>query len=299
MNIGYYMQRAALKILSRSYWYNHVVFADCAKFWSHKTFNLDIVNLGSSSALAAFDYSGHPELKAANWAMAPQTFVADMEILRNYCSFLKKGASVVIPVCPLSCLGGSNDDLADKYYTILNIASIPHASFRRYKQQVQIRQQPWLFYPILPIDWLRNKIRRFHKPQYEQDAQIRINSWKKEFSIIDFDYDLSLVNKDAFDDGVLVLKKIFRFCKERNFQPILVLPPVHKTLSSYFTQTVRKKFIDNFIEQALKDEDDVLYLDYFMDERFSTKMFADSFLLNKKGAVLFTDIVLKDLNLHN
>ena len=295
MKIGYYIQRAAFKILSRSYWYNHVAFSDCAKFWSHRTFGLDIVNLGSSSSVAAFDYSGHPELKAANWAMAPQTFMADYEILRNYASFLKKGATVIIPICPFSSLGGSNDDLADKYYTVLNIASIPHASYRRYTKQMQIRQQPWLYFPALPVDWLRSKIRRFRKPQYEQDARIRVNSWKKEFSIIDFDYELSLVNKDAFDDGVVLLKKILSYCKARDFKPVMVLPPVHQALSTLFTPAMRRKFIDSFVAQALEGEDKVAFLDYFEDKRFTSDMFADSFLLNKKGAVLFTDVVLKDI----
>ena len=296
MKLSYYIQRASFKLLSRTYWYNNVAFGDCAKFWKHRTFEMDVVNLGSSSGKAAFDYSAYPSLKAANWAMAPQTFVADLEILRNYCCFLKEGATVILPICPFSSLGGANDDLPDKYYTVLNIASIPNASFRRYRAQMQIKEKPWLYFPALPVDFLRNKIKRFKTTDIEIDANIRLNSWKKEFSILDFENELSIVNKDSFDDGISVLKKIFNFCKSHRYRVVVILPPVHEALSSKFTPSMKRKFIDAFVEKAIKDEN-VDFFDYFTDKRFTKEMFSDSFLLNKRGASLFTDIVLKDINI--
>lgn len=92
-------------LIRRSYWYNNILFPDCKKFWSHNTFNLDVVNLGSNSGKYAFEYS-EEHVKAANWAMGPQTLLADFEILKNYCSYLKNDAVVIIPLCPFTCLGG-------------------------------------------------------------------------------------------------------------------------------------------------------------------------------------------------
>lgn len=296
MKLSYYIQRASFRLLSRTYWYNNVAFGDCAKFWKHRTFDMDVVNLGSSSGKAAFDYSAYPLLKAANWAMAPQTFVADLEILRNYSCFLKEGATVILPICPFSSLGGANDDFPDKYYTVLNIASIPNASFRRYKAQMQIKEKPWLYFPALPIEFLHNKLKRFRKPNVEIDAQIRLSSWKKEFSILDFENELSIVNKDSYDDGISILKQIFDYCKSHHFNVVAVLPPVHEALSNEFTLGMKQKFIDAFIGEAIKGED-VAFLDYFTDKRFTGDMFNDSYLLNKKGARIFTDIVLKDIKL--
>ena len=88
-------------LLKRSYWYNEKLLPDCKKFIYHNRYNLDIVNLGSSSAKYAFDYSGL-EVAASNWAMEPQSFVNDYAVLTNYSSFLKKGAKVIIPICPFS-----------------------------------------------------------------------------------------------------------------------------------------------------------------------------------------------------
>ena len=72
-------------LVRRSYWYNEVVFPDCKKFWTHKVFNLDVVNLGSTSGLNAFNYEGVP-LKAANWALGHNPILADQEMLNNYFS---------------------------------------------------------------------------------------------------------------------------------------------------------------------------------------------------------------------
>lgn len=298
MSISSKIQNGLNKLVRRSYWYNNIAFSDCRKFWKHKTFDMDVVNLGSTSALAAFDYSDFPQLKAANWAMAPQTLIADYEILRNYSCFLKKGASVIIPLCPFSCLGGSKDDFPDKYYTVLNIASIPHASFYRKQLQQQIMQNPWRFYPVAQFFYRIPKAKNVNveKEAFEADAIKRMSSWQKEFSILDFSYPLTLVNKDAYDDGVEILNQMIIYCKEHDFIPVVILPPVHKALSSQFDNKKKSLYIESFVSAALKGQN-IKFLDYFNDESFSSKMFANSFILNEKGAKLFTKTVLKDLNI--
>lgn len=279
----------------RSYWYNHTVFGDCSKFWGHRTFDMDVVNLGSSSALAAFDYSEYPKLKAANWAMAPQSFVADYEILKNYSCYLRPGATVIIPICPFSCLGGSNNDLPDKYYTVLNIASMPHASFRRQQEQQRIRQHPWSYIPFVQLLSINHKKKDMEIAFFQNDATNRMEGWKKEFSIMSFDYPLSILNKDAYEDGVILLSDMINYCKERGYKPVLVLPPVHKTLSSCFTPQMKTKCVDSFVGKVLPE--DVFFLDYFTDDRFTDAMFSNSFLLNSKGASLFTKICLTDIKI--
>ena len=149
MSVTLLKKRVLNKLVRKSYWYNHIEFADCAKFWNHRTFGMDVVNLGSTSALAAFDYSAYPQLKAANWAMAPQTSLADYEILRNYSCYLREGATVIIPLCPFTCLGGSKDYFSDKYYTVLDIASIPHASYIKKQLVMERENNPFIYYPFM------------------------------------------------------------------------------------------------------------------------------------------------------
>lgn len=287
------IQRVLNALVRRSYWYNNIAFADCRKFWIHRTFDLDVVNLGSSSALAAFDYSAYPQLKTANWAMAPQTLVADFEILRNYSCFLKKGAIVIIPLCPFSSLGGSNDNLADKYYTVLNIASIPHASFRRQQEQLQIKQNPWRYYPLAQLLSRKSKAKDIDKNTFEADAKMRMESWRKEFSIIRFSDSLSLVNQDSYKDGVEILRKMIDLCEEREFRPVLVMPPVSEAMRMQFAPEMKALFIYEFVSEVAGEK--TLFLDYFADDRFMDFDFQNSFILNAAGAKKFTEIVLKEM----
>ena len=292
MSISGIIQRVLNKLARRSYWYNHIEFADCQKFWLHNTFDLDVVNLGSSSALAAFDYSAYPNLKAANWAMAPQTLVADFEILRNYSCYLKNGATVIIPLCPFSCLGGSNSDLADKYYTVLNLASIPHASFKRQQQQIQIKNNSWRYYPLAQLLAKKPKNKGIDKNEFEADAKMRMESWKREFSLIRFSDPLSLVNKDAYSDGAALLSQMVAYCKDRDFHPVFVMPPVSDAMRKQFTPEMKTLFIDDFVKKGVGKK--AMFLDYFADTRFADDCFQNSFILNGTGAKKFTDVVLKE-----
>lgn len=293
MSIGGIIQRVLNKLVRKSYWYNNIAFGNCEKFWIHRTFDLDVVNLGSSSSVAAFDYSGFVNLKTANWAMEPQALVADFEILRNYSCYLRKGATVIIPLCPFSCLGGSNDDLADKYYTVLNIASIPHASYRRQQQQMEIKNNPWRYYPLIQLIARNPKTTNLEAGKFAADAKMRMESWRKEFSMIRFTDPLSIVNKDAFIDGVNLLKEMISYCKYRKFYPVIVVPPVSEAMRSMFTESMKEVFIDSFIEKSI--DKDILVLNYFNDLRFYDNDFKNSFILNTEGAKKFTKIVINDI----
>ena len=295
MSVVSKVKRVLNALVRRSYWYNNIEFADCAKFWKHNTFNLDVVNLGSSSALAALDYSDYPHLKAANWAMSPQTTLADYEVLRNYSCYLRKGATVIIPLCPFTCIGGSKDYFADKYYTVLDIASIPHASYIKKQQVMERKQNPILYYPLMQL--FTRKSKKYYALMDEEslvkDAKMRMESWRKEFSINRFSDPFSLVNRDAYDDTAAILKKMISFCIERNYRPVMVMPPVTKALQSQFTNELKLLCIDDFVTKAVGK--DIKFLDLFADERFTNEHFQNSFMLNMAGAKLFTDVVMKEI----
>ena len=244
MSISGIIQRVLNKLVRKSYWYNNIAFGNCEKFWMHRTFDLDVVNLGSSSSVAAFDYSGFVNLKTANWAMTPQTLVADLEILRNYSCYLRKGATVIIPLCPFSCLA----------------------------------RKP--------------KTTNLEVGNFAADAKMRMESWRKEFSMIRFTDPLSLVNKDAYEDGAKILSRIVDYCVERDFNPIIVMPPVTEALREQFTSEMKKLFIDDFIKEGIGNK--AKFLDYFEDKRFDLSDFQNSFIMNSEGAIKFTGIVLKD-----
>ena len=283
------------RIVRKTYWFNNILFPDCRKFWTLHEFDQEIVNLGSRSALCGFNYDAL-SLKAKNWALAPQSFVGDYEILRNYYSYLAQNAVVLLPICPFSCLGGGNDYLDDRYYTILNIASIPHASYRRKQQVLQMMNHAYSFYPAAEI--LKSFTRIFRKKQtchdFSSDASSKMLQWGKEFSITDFEKSFSLVNKDRYKDSSMQLTEIIDFCIERSLIPVLVLPPITKELSGFFTKEMKEKYMYSFIRES--NEHNILFLDYLDDEEFINKeYFQNSFLLNDLGSKVFTKRVICDL----
>lgn len=284
-------------VVRRTQWFNDVVFPDCRKFWNQRSMGLDVVNLGSSSAKCGFDYLGL-NLKAANWAMQPQSFVGDLAILENYCSFLKPGAVVIIPLCPFSSLGGGNDDLADKYYSVIRFISMPHASLKKRQYIQDLMNYPLKYYPL--YEMLRDFVYLFRSKKealvlnFEVDANRWISSWMKEFSLYDLHYPLALVNQDRFNDTVVALSGLLEFCSGHGYNPVLVLPPMSKHLSSKLDEGFRKQFIYNLVEKA--NTVDAPFLNYLDDVEFEDdSLFKNAYLLGREGAKLFTKKILKDL----
>ena len=286
------------KVVSRSYWFNNVLFPNCRKFWTQNQNNLELVNMGSTSGLYAFDYKGKG-VKAANWAMAPQTFVGDYQVLRNYFSFVKEGATILLPVCPFSSLGGGNDILPDYYYSILNIISIPNASFRKKMQVKQMQDYPILYYPLVELFFSFGRLFKKRKEicsesELKTDAANRVKNWKKEFSIESFDDDFTLLQKDLYSDSVKALKDIISFCIQRKLRPVLVLPPLSKPMRDLLSESVVEKFIIRFLKDA--NDMNIPILNHLTDPIFDNEqLFRDSFLLNIKGASVFTNEILSEL----
>ena len=280
-----------------THWYNDVVFPDCRKFWNQQEMNLDVVNLGSSSAKCGFDYSGFG-VKGANWAMQPQSFVGDLAILENYSSYLKSGATVIIPICPFSSLGGGNDDLADKYYSVIRFISMPHASLKKRQAIQDLMNHPLMYYPL--FEMFKDLAYALHSKKeivvndLEADANRWILSWKREFSLYDLHYPFSLINVDRFNDSVEALRRLLETCKDHEYKPVLVLPPLSKHLSSKLDDGFRKQFIYDFVDRA--NTVGAPFLNYLDDTRFEDdRFYKNAYLIGRNGMKAFTKQVLKDL----
>lgn len=288
-------------LISRGYWYNNVKFRDCSKFWTYNTFNTDVVNLGSSSAVNAFNYDGI-SLKCANWALNTNPLAGDLAILDNYLSYIKeKDATVIIPLCPFSSLSGSYSISDDRYYTILYPSSIPSYSIRRHTQIKSVLDAPFQSYPLwylycdIKSYFGRKNDRVLTEIEMEKDAENWISNWMNEFSVKDFSYPLSLYNQDSINDAANYLNMIIKRCKDHNMRPIVLIPPVYHTLGEKFTPDIREVVIESLIN---KIEDSNIWFHNYMDDMDFTNersYFANSFLMNKQGAKLFTKRLLSDI----
>ncbi len=290
-------------IIRRGYWFNNVYFADCRKFRTYNTFNTQVVNLGSTSALHAFNYDGL-KVKGANWALGHNPLAGDLAILKNYYSYLApKGCTVIIPLCPFSSLSGSYQPFEDRYYSILYSSTIPSYS---YVHDVQVQDKwhnPVWRYPIW--GFLQDIFHLFSfgegralsEENMQKSASQWIDGWFHEFSLKDFTTPLSLVNKDNIDDAVSLLIQIIVFCKQHCIKPVIVIPPMYHTLAERFTSEGREKVIESLFRKMKETE--YTFINYMDDPQFShdRSIFKDSFLMNKKGAKVFTKRLLTDLKI--
>lgn len=303
MRIRRKIAKAYDKLVRNSDWYQREMFLDCQKFWDRFPFGLDVVNLGSTSAKYAFNYSGIDK-KCANWAMEPQTLYADWLILQNYSSYLKPGSIVFIPICPFSSLSSPRylTKGADRYYTILAAESIWPYSLEKFYRINEIKNQPKRYYPVRA---LKNDLKYailgkrsygigIPTDAFKEHANNMIESWKREFSILNFDAPLRLHNVDMYNAAVSLLKEMISYCIERQLRPIIVIPPATKHLTDKLPISIREKYMYAFIKKA--NEANIPVLDYFEDERFqSDDFFYNSFCLNEEGAKIFTKQIIEDV----
>lgn len=290
-------------LIRRGFWYDNVFMTDTRKFNTYSTFNTMIVNLGSTSAWSAFNYQDI-NIKCANWALRRNSLAGDLAVLKNYSSFLKKdNAIVIISLCPFSSLSGSYEPYEDRYYAFLHPSTIP---FFTYAHNIQVQDKirnplkHYSFYGfVLDIKHLLPsfKCRKISEDNMNVDALNWIKNWMHEFSLTDLSSPLSLYNKDNVDDGVMYLDAIVDYCKQINAHPVIIVPPMYHSLASKFDAESRKLLFEVFINK-MKNKN-VQYLNYMDDKQFTNdiSLFNNSYLMNERGARLFTKRVLTDLRI--
>ena len=268
------------------------------KFWEIKTFDYDVVNLGSTSGVNAFCYENLP-IKGMNWALGPQSLEHDFSILKNYFSYLRSGAVVFIPICPFSCLiSNYTKEQNYKYYTILHPATIKDFddAERRKAYLKKLNSKKEILFSVIKTPF--REIRTlFHKrTDFNKNASSWVENWKKQFEISDLGAPLQKRHKEEQQLRAILLKEIILFCKERDLKPMVVLPPMHPSLTNLFSQEFKQMYIYDFVSMALQEDD--TFLDYMNDKNFQKDdFFRNSYLMNKKGASAFTQKILKELRL--
>lgn len=270
-------------------------------------YHLDIVNLGSSQPKFAFDYS-NVSAKGMNWAIAPQTLDYDFRVFMKYHCYLKKEGVVLIPICPFkmfvytmpTIFESSSQRNNYKYYSFLSPYLI-----RNYSK--------WTSFLLrrLPVLTEKKNIIRFLKDvaqdnrlsldcnsmsdkELRKDAKRWIHSWEKEFNIKMENLVLSEYNKECIEKNIEILNRLLHFCIDNKYKPVLMLLPVTGYLGENFSLSFRKKHIEAYLERA--NDLNVPFLNYFNDSRFtSSDLYINSFFLNRKGRLLFTEVVLSEL----
>ena len=264
--------------------------------------DITICNFGSSHGRYGFNYSDvSDKYNCFNFAMVSQSLSYDDRILNTYKDHLKDNdCKVFITVSYFSLYGKPETEADDfdsknmRYYAFLPKSEIKDWNMKSFI----IEKYPALTaYQALPGKLLK------------QRGKSEDTYWDGCAADIDIDKDASeACERHLGDDkrdknGNLIDNKeekdalidMISICKSKGDTPILITTPY---LEEY-NNAIENKYPD-FFEKFSKDvqsiamQNDVEYLDYSHDERFThdKDVFMNSDHLNRKGAEKFTDIVI-------
>ena len=269
----------------------------------HDERNYDVVNVGSSSGLYAFDYS-ETGLKAFNWALQPQSMEYSFKVLKNYFSILKKNGIVLIPFSPFSGLsvkGKWSEISYGRYYHILDYTLIDNykeiSSYRSWPLIYQTKDSLKRLLKDVPCNKSGKNYTVCHDDfEFEQDACNWIHNWMLEFNISDLNSPKSEENTAGAYSRMNTIKSMIEFCLERNLRPVIVIPPLHHTLAHLLTPAFRNNYIYSFIEEL--NIHDIPFYDYMDNETYNDNTyFYNSYFMSEKGARVFTKDILHKLGL--
>jgi hypothetical protein len=274
----------------------------------HNDRNYDLVVLGSSGAKWAFDFSDC-NIKAMNWAQQPQTLVEDYNLLRNFHSILRRNGTVIITIMPFTSLNKKTNVYdALKYlhihshepiepYLVKRAKAIEYFPLLLGKRAIKATIKYVLHKDVARsnYDYAMVEDNPMIGEQLDKDAANFILGWKRQFGIIDFDAPLTEENKEGRRFRIDLIRTMIDFCIEREYYPVLVIPPVTKHLSKYYTDTFTETYIYSFLREINRE---VTILDYSKEQDLEDdKLYFNSFFMNKKGRRIFTQKVLSDLRL--
>lgn len=272
--------------------------------------NYDVVNLGSNPARFAFFYD---KVKGQSWATGSQGQDMDFEILKYYHSYLKKGATVLIPIMPFTAISTYLKERPEywdmtyysKFAKILDKEQVNHFPggnvLRKYLKNPLRYNKGSLRYVFCDVQ-LDNRYQLAEQPmmkmELEQDANKWVVGWLKEFKIRNLNDVLEDRWKKYYDEALELNKRIVEFCLERDLKPVFICVPMTKHLSDLFPVGFYQHMIKDFVNQA--NCYNIPFLDYTYNESLQDdSLYFNSFFLNLKGRKLFTRQVLNDLGIRS
>lgn len=296
-------------IKKTNWWKNNLLythqFVSNAGYRYNLERNYEIVNVGSNPARFAFIYD---DVIGENWSTGTQGLDMDFEVLRYFHSYLKQGAIVLLPIVPFSSVSGYLEQFKTSRHYLAKFVSI--LDYLQVLHHEKLKRGNYYFYYPLFYNWRAIRylikdekpdcrIEKNDQPmgllQLKNDAQKWIAGWEKEFAIKTLDGQLPGHLEKGRKISVEIMRKMILFLKERGYNPVIVSPPMSEALTMYFTDDIKKAYIYSFVDE-FRDMN-VAYLDYTDSQFIDNKLYFNALYMNLKGRRLFTEQVLKDLNI--
>lgn len=264
--------------------------------------NLEIINLGSSYAKYAFDYS-KVGVSGFNFGIQPQSLSYDFRILKQFKDKFKKNGVIIItiPDFVFAFLDYSIEEYNYRYYSFLNKENIlNYSSLKNFLLNYfpLILQPKKLKYILKDISKENRDDLVFMESSeiVKKEALKRISGWKREFKLLGTENieDIPLNMRDMFIKTQSLLEEMINYSLSNELKPVIVIPPCSKELNDFFSDEFLKEILYSNIEKANKKL--IPVLDYLKDPEFQDyHLYINSDFLNVSGRELFTKRVVADL----
>lgn len=285
--------------------------------------NYDVVNVGSNPARFAFDYSefnscgldgecvpGKRRFIGENWSTGTQGLDYDLEILKFYHSYLRKGAVVILPIVPFTSVSGylEKNGFAPaylaKYAMILDWLQVRHSkdleigrNFIRRPLNFEKKAWRYIFRDVRADRKMEIAENPLDEEAMEKDAERWMSIWAREFDIEDFNRPLTPELMQGRERSLERMSRLVEFLAERGYRVVLVSTPMSKALTSKFNRQIKETYIYSFVNKIC-NKYTVEYKDYTeVPELADHSLYQNGLFMNSKGRKVFTRRILGDLGL--
>jgi len=262
---------------------------DMEKFYNVPD-NLEIVNVGSSHGLYAFDYS-ELSLKGFNFALNSQDLFYDFQLLKQYQNHMVRGTTIVLISVSFFSLSADPTDAElmkrdQRYYRILDTGLIEGST-----------PENLLRFKLLPVLSAGSMLIRIFQDK-PADTFLELSTNRFDYEELEVEAQetafrhLSHIETNGFDRGISLLKEIIVFCQQLELKPVLITTPFTEYYTKYFSESILDEFCR--IVHSIANEFSIPYFDYSRDPYFwkSPELFIDDDHLNSIGRTIFTKMVI-------
>lgn len=252
---------------------------------------LDIVNLGTGMGYYDFCYED-VSIKGFNFALTQQNLFFDYQLLYKY-SFKLKRDSFICIVLPyfIFCADRIKEIelIYERYYFLLpkeRVELYCKVSYEEWKSKnLSITNED---------DSLRAAL---NSKEMEIQVENAIMDWEKKLQIVSIESgELTLHAQREIENSSKWLVEILEYCKDKQFEPVIIVPPMSQILLDKISIEFRKTHYYDVLEHYVPS--DVRVLDYSKNRYFcAPQLYGWPGFLVKNAAKEFTKDVLKKLNL--
>lgn len=274
--------------------------------------NIKVAAFGSTYGKYAFNTLAEMKISGFNFCLEAEPLQCDLKLMKKYANHLAPNCIVFINLaaCVACC--------KEEELVVLNFRNYYKLfGFRNASNSLKYNIRYWLKY-LFPIG-VKN-VKKFGRILFDtplvndvadrhpvsvsdnearKNMQNMANGWINMFHLKDLKAaELPDEIQRRVAENERTLNDIITYCFQKNWQPVVVIPPVSSELNKHFSETFNEKVLINIVSNCTKGKNVPVY-NFFRSEAFQYNwaLFCDGgFRLNRYGSKKFIRHLFREMN---